>query len=244
MHSKCSKILLCAFTCSRFLINTETTAQMNDSQLHVIHLLHFIFGFLFTFPHLLVLLLTSVRPLHLSFWNYRMSPALYKRLEPTVQSTMFNSFWILFDSIWRRYRLESYSKDGDIISYKCWLSDQCMNLKKQNDSVSCLRWLAEFADVRGLLPLEEHYFTSNSMYNLNEGFKLCIELRQIIQIAAKELLQRWLSVSEPLHLHNDNIYTLLCCIKILFRIVFQVCQTESGMISTVDDVSLLYNSLT
>lgn len=131
-----------------------------------------------------------------------------------------------------KYRLESYSKDGDIISYKCWLSDQCMHLKKQSDSVSCLRWLAEFTDVRGLLPLEDHYFTSNSMYNLNEGFKLCIELRQIIQIAAKELLQRWLSISEPLHLRNDNIYAMLCRIKILFRSVSQVCQTESGLIMT------------
>jgi hypothetical protein len=108
-----------------------------------------------------------------------------------------------------------------------------MNLKKQSDSVSCLQWLAEFSDVRGLLPLEDHYFTSNSMHNLNEGFKLCIELRQIIQIAAKELVQRWLSISEPFRLHNDNIYALLCRIKILFRIVSQVCQTDSGMMSTV-----------
>ena len=44
LHSKCSNISFRQLTCSRFLLNAEAAAQMNDSQLQVmIRLLHFIF---------------------------------------------------------------------------------------------------------------------------------------------------------------------------------------------------------
>ncbi len=95
LHSKCSNVSFRQLTCSRFLLNSEAAAQMNDSQLQVmIRLLHF-FGFWYTFPHVRLLLLTSVRSLHLNFWSYRMLPAPCRRAEPTVQSTSFNDISIV-----------------------------------------------------------------------------------------------------------------------------------------------------
>jgi hypothetical protein len=130
-----------------------------------------------------------------------------------------------------RYRLDSYVKDGNINSYKIWLHNQCLNLQKQNDSVVCLRWLRDFTNIGGLSPIEEHLLISNKFVCLNEGFKLCNGLRQVIQIAAKELLSSWLLVSAHQLVHCDAIYGLLCRIKITFFNVSQVCQTESGRIA-------------
>jgi hypothetical protein len=124
--------------------------------------------------------------------------------------------------------LQFYAQDLDILPYKTWLSEQCSALRKQNDSASCLRWLREFTDAGGLFPVEEHYLISNQFFSLREGVKLCIELRQVFQIAANELLRAWVSVPAQQLVVSDPIFALFCRIKNTFRNVYLVCQTDSG----------------
>ncbi len=156
---------------------------------------------------------------------------IYKIDAPIIPSICFPFHFNIHAFFWFcfcRYRLESYAKDSDIYSYRTWLSDQCSVLKKQNDSSSCLRWLREFTEAGAFLPIEEIFLSSNRFFLLKEGFKLCNELRQVIQIASNELLPVWRSVSVLQLVHSDPIFSLLCRIKITFRNVFQVCQTDSG----------------
>jgi hypothetical protein len=76
--------------------------------------------------------------------------------------------------------------------------------------------------------VEDILLSSNRFFLLKEGFKICNELRQVISIASSELLPVWLSISVHQLVHSDSIFALLCRIKITFRNVFQVCQTDSG----------------
>jgi hypothetical protein len=137
-----------------------------------------------------------------------------------------------------RHRLQRYAQDLDMLPYKTWLSEQCAALRKQNDVASCLRWLREFTDAGGLFPVEENYLVSNSFFELKEGFKLCNELRHVIQIAASELLRTWMAVPARELVVSDLIFALLCRIKITFRNVSLVCQTDSGTCSHSDRLFL------
>jgi hypothetical protein len=132
--------------------------------------------------------------------------------------------------IFFRHRLQCYAQDLDIVPYKIWLSEQCSALRKQNDAASCTRWLREFTDAGGLFPVEENYLISNQFFSLKEGFKLCNELRQVIQIAASELLRSWVSIPVQQLILSDPIFALFCRIKNTFRNVFLVCQTDSGLL--------------
>ncbi len=76
--------------------------------------------------------------------------------------------------------------------------------------------------------MEENYLISNQFFSLKEGFKLCNELRQVIQIVASELLRSWVVVPAHQLVVSDPIFALLCRIKNTFRNVFLVCQTDSG----------------
>jgi hypothetical protein len=126
--------------------------------------------------------------------------------------------------------MATYSLDRDIHSFHVWLSDQCSQLRKQHDPAACLQWLRDFTSVGGFSPIEEQYLLSSQCIFLKEGFKLCNELRHVVQIAAKELFPVWTSVPAQ-HLQSDPVFDLLCRIKGAFLNVFQVCQTESGAIA-------------
>jgi len=109
-----------------------------------------------------------------------------------------------------------------------WLAEQCSSLKAQNNPAMCLQWLREFTDVGGFVPIQNHFLMSNNFGLLREGFKLCVALRSVVEIASRDFMSSWLSVQAQQLVINDPIFVLLCHIKVTFCNIEQVCQTESG----------------
>ncbi len=111
-----------------------------------------------------------------------------------------------------------------------WLFERCSALKVQNDAALCLQWLREFTEAGGFLPIEEQFLMSNSFGLLREGFKLCVALRSVIDIASKEVMSTWVTAQAQQFGINDLIFALLCRLKVTFCTIEQVCQTESGSV--------------